>query len=89
MSAEHVDTEGHSISRRSILGFTAAAAALPISMRIGSAHAAAGAPTALRGIKAMTFDIQGSLVDSGREDWSFGSPSDGMGDCRGIQSCPG
>jgi hypothetical protein len=44
VNAEHVDTESHSIGRRSILGFTAAAAALPISIRIGDAKAA-GTPT--------------------------------------------
>jgi hypothetical protein len=47
MNAEQVDTEVRSISRRGILGFTAAAAAFPISVRIGDAHAAPVAPTTL------------------------------------------
>lgn len=63
MSTEQFNTEGHSISRRSILGMTAAAAAvLPISMRIDAARAKT-APATATGIKAMTFDIQGTLVD--------------------------
>lgn len=63
MSTEHVNTEGHSISRRRIIGMTAAAAAvLPISMRIDTAQAKT-APAATAGIKAMTFDIQGTMVD--------------------------
>jgi 2-haloacid dehalogenase len=57
------DSEVHSISRRSMLGFTAAAAALPMSMRIGAAQAAPVAPTNPSGIKAMTFDIQGTVFD--------------------------
>jgi 2-haloacid dehalogenase len=52
----------HPISRRSILGFTAAAAALPIFPRIGAAQAGE-APMGLGGIKAMTFDIQGTVFD--------------------------
>ena len=40
MNAQRADTELHSISRRSMLGFAAAAAALPIAMRIGAAQAA-------------------------------------------------
>src|SRR6201986_2987510 len=63
MNEEHNDIEGHSISRRVILALTAAAAALPISMRIGDARAAPAAPTNPSGIKAMTFDIQGTLFD--------------------------
>ncbi|MGO4512623.1 haloacid dehalogenase type II [Bradyrhizobium sp. 2TAF36] len=63
MNAERADTEPHSISRRSILGFTAAAAALPISTRIGAAQAATSVPSNPSGIKAMTFDIQGTLFD--------------------------
>lgn len=51
------------ISRRSILGFTAAAVASPISVRIGAARAATAAPPNPSGIKAMTFDIQGTLFD--------------------------
>jgi 2-haloacid dehalogenase len=62
MNAEHIHTESHSISRRSILGFTAAAAALPFSIRIGDATAARP-PMVTSGIKAMTFDIQGTLFD--------------------------
>lgn len=62
MSTEQVKTEGHSIGRRSILGMTAATAVLPIFMRIDSAQAKS-APAATAGIKAMTFDIQGTLVD--------------------------
>jgi 2-haloacid dehalogenase len=63
MNVERADTEVHPISRRSMLGFTAAAAALPIAMRIGAAQAAPAAPTNPSGIKAMTFDIQGTLFD--------------------------
>jgi 2-haloacid dehalogenase len=63
MNAEHVDNEGHSMSRRSIIRVAAAAAALPIFMRIGDARAATVAPAVTTGIKAMTFDIQGTLVD--------------------------
>lgn len=63
MHAEHVDIEGRSISLRSMLGIAAAAAAMPISMRIGGAQAAGGAAMALSNIKAMTFDIQGTVVD--------------------------
>jgi 2-haloacid dehalogenase len=63
MNAECADTKAHSISRRGILGFTAAAAALPMSTRIGDAHAASATPTNPSGIKAMTFDIQGTLFD--------------------------
>jgi 2-haloacid dehalogenase len=63
MNAQRADTELHSISRRSMLGFAAAAAALPIAMRIGAAQAAPAAPTNPSGIKAMTFDIQGTLFD--------------------------
>jgi 2-haloacid dehalogenase len=62
MNAEYVDTKGHSISRRSILGFTAAAAALPISIRVGDAQAA-DTSMATSAIKAMTFDIQGTVFD--------------------------
>jgi 4-oxalocrotonate tautomerase len=47
MNAEQVYTEVHSISRRGILGFTAAAAAFPISIRIGDAQAAPFTPTTL------------------------------------------
>jgi 2-haloacid dehalogenase len=63
MNDKRGDTEVHSISRRSMLGFTAAAAALPIAMRIGDAQAAPAAPTNPSGIKAMTFDIQGTVFD--------------------------
>ncbi|QIO32296.1 haloacid dehalogenase type II [Bradyrhizobium sp. 1(2017)] len=63
MNAEHDDPEVDSISRRSILGFTAATAALPISIRIGAAQAATAAPPSPSGIKAMTFDVQGTLFD--------------------------
>src|ERR1700742_2615080 len=63
MNDKRADTEVHSISRRSMLGFAAAAAALPIAMRIGAAQAAPAAPTNPSGIKAMTFDIQGTLFD--------------------------
>jgi 2-haloacid dehalogenase len=63
MNADHNNTEGHSISRRSILGFTAAAVALPLSIRLGDAQAAPVAPANPMGIKAMTFDIQGTLFD--------------------------
>ncbi len=63
MNDKRVDTEVHSISRRGILGFAAAAMALPISMRINAVQAAPAAPTSPSGIKAMTFDIQGTLFD--------------------------
>jgi 2-haloacid dehalogenase len=63
MNAERADTKVHSISRRGILGFTAAAAAFPIAIRIGNAQAAPAAQTNPSGIKAMTFDIQGTLFD--------------------------
>ena len=63
MDDKCVDAEVHSISRRGILGFAAAAAAWPIAMRIGDAQAASAAPTNPSGIKAMTFDIQGTLFD--------------------------
>ncbi len=63
MNDKRGDTEVPSISRRSMLGFTAAAAALPIAMRIGDAQAAPAAPTNPSGIKAMTFDIQGTVFD--------------------------
>jgi 2-haloacid dehalogenase len=63
MNDKRLDTEVHSISRRGILGFTAAAAAFPIAMRIGDAQAASAAPTNPSGIKAMTFDVQGTLFD--------------------------
>jgi 2-haloacid dehalogenase len=59
MNTEH----DHSLSRRSFLSFTVAAAALPISVGVGAVDATAEAPTALRGIKAMTFDIQGTVFD--------------------------
>jgi 2-haloacid dehalogenase len=62
MNDERNDTGIHSISRRDVLGVAAAAAALPISMRIGDVQAAA-APIKPSGIKAMTFDIQGTLFD--------------------------
>lgn len=62
MITEQVKTESHSISRRNILGITVAAATLPTSMRIGDAQAKT-TPAAARGIKAMTFDIQGTVVD--------------------------
>jgi 2-haloacid dehalogenase len=56
--------DARSISRRSILGFTAAAVAGPIAiMRIGDAQAAPAVPRNPSGIKAMTFDIQGTLFD--------------------------
>jgi 2-haloacid dehalogenase len=63
MNAERADTEVRSINRRSMLGFTVAAAALPIAMGIGDAQAAPAAATNPNGIKAMTFDIQGTLFD--------------------------
>jgi 2-haloacid dehalogenase len=67
MNDKCVDTEVHSISRRGILAFTAAAAAaaaaLPFAIRVGDAQAAPAAPTNPSGIKAMTFDIQGTLFD--------------------------
>jgi 2-haloacid dehalogenase len=63
MNDKRFDAGVDSISRRSILGFTAAAAALPISMRIGAARAAPAAPPNPSGVKAMTFDIQGTLFD--------------------------
>jgi 2-haloacid dehalogenase len=62
MNTEHIDTESRSIGRRNIIGLTVAAAALPISMRVGDAKAA-GSQTATSGIKAVTFDIQGTLFD--------------------------
>jgi 2-haloacid dehalogenase len=61
MNTEH--TEDHSLSRRSFLGFTVAAATLPISGGVGAVHATAEAPTAPLSIKAMTFDIQGTVFD--------------------------
>jgi 2-haloacid dehalogenase len=57
------EAEVRPISRRSILGFAAAAAAWPMAMRIGDAQAALAVPTTPSGIKAMTFDIQGTLFD--------------------------
>jgi 2-haloacid dehalogenase len=63
MDDKCVDAEVHSTSRRGILGLTAAAAALPIAMRIGNAQAAPDTPTNPSGIKAMTFDIQGTVFD--------------------------
>jgi 2-haloacid dehalogenase len=63
MNDKRFDIRVDPISRRSILGFIAAAAASPISMRIGAARAAPAAPSNLSGIKAMTFDIQGTLFD--------------------------
>ena len=61
MNDECVEPEVHSISRRGILAFTAAAVALPIAVRTGVAQAAPAAPTS--SIKAMTFDIQGTVFD--------------------------
>ena len=61
MNDERVGAEVRSFGRRDVLGF--AAAALPISMRIGEAHGASATPTYPSGIKAMTFDIQGTLFD--------------------------
>jgi len=63
MNAERDDTDADSISRRSFLGCTAAAAAWRISTRIGAAQAATAAQSYQSGIKAMTFDIQGTLFD--------------------------
>src|ERR1700748_385643 len=64
MNDRRVATEVHFISRRPMLVFPAAAtAAFPIAMRIGAAQAAPAAPTNPSGIKAMTFDIQGTLFD--------------------------
>ena len=81
MNEEHNDIEGHSISRRGILALTAAAAALPISMRIGDARAAPAAPTNPAGIKAMTFDIQGTLFDYYQP---FARISNGLNDRKGL-----
>ena len=63
MDDKCVDIEVHSMSRRGILAFTAAAAALPIAMRIGDAQAAPAVQRNPTGIKAMTFDIQGTVFD--------------------------
>ncbi|MGY4225032.1 2-haloacid dehalogenase [Bradyrhizobium sp. USDA 4503] len=63
MNAERDNTETRSVSRRSIVGFTAAAAVLPASMLIEAAQAEMAAPPDPIGIKAMTFDIQGTLFD--------------------------
>ena len=81
MNAQRADTELHSISRRGILALTAAAAALPISMRIGDARAAPAAPTNPAGIKAMTFDIQGTLFDYYQP---FARISNGLNDRKGL-----
>lgn len=62
MNAKHVDPADHPISRRRVLGLAAAAAALPVLLQAGGA-AAAGTPAATSGIKAMAFDIQGTLFD--------------------------
>jgi 2-haloacid dehalogenase len=62
MNARHVDPMDQPTGRRSILGLAAAATALPVLLQAGEAPAAA-APAATRGIKAMTFDIQGTLFD--------------------------
>jgi 2-haloacid dehalogenase len=63
MNSERDHTEIGSLSRRSIVGFTATAAVLPTSMLIRAAQAATAAPSDPIGIKAMTFDIQGTLFD--------------------------
>jgi 2-haloacid dehalogenase len=81
MSTEQINTEGHSISRRSILGMTAAAAALPTSMRVDNAQATT-APAATTGIKAMTFDIQGTVVDYYRP---FTRISNALGTRKGLR----
>ncbi|MBR0745749.1 haloacid dehalogenase type II [Bradyrhizobium japonicum] len=63
MNAERDDTGTGFVSRRSIVGITAAAAVLPTSMLIEPIQAATAAPSDPIGIKAMTFDIQGTLFD--------------------------
>ncbi|MCB8882640.1 haloacid dehalogenase type II [Acidisoma cellulosilytica] len=63
MNEKYEDIKVNSIGRRIILGFAAAAAALPIAVQMNVAHGAVEIPAALRGIKAMTFDIQGTLFD--------------------------
>lgn len=61
MTPKPVDSVDHLTSRRSVLGLAAAAAALPVLLQ-GSEAPAAVTPTT-SGIKAMTFDIQGTLFD--------------------------
>jgi 2-haloacid dehalogenase len=63
MNDKRVEPEVHSINRRGILAFTAAAVALPIAIRTRVAQAASAAQTNPSGIKAMTFDIQGTVFD--------------------------
>jgi 2-haloacid dehalogenase len=63
MNDKRFDTEFRSIDRRSILGLVGAAAAAPISIYVGEAQAVPAALSNPSGIKAMTFDIQGTLFD--------------------------